>query len=402
MRLVPSLTDKTIKNLPPKDRPYKIFDGRGLYIEVLPSGTKSWRFKYHVNNQEKVHTFGQYPSISLKEAREMTDAMRLKIKNGDLIPSEEPNIPQPTIKDLCSLWADTFDRTYSKPEANRRISYIERYILPPIGDLPVADLSPMLILKSVLRPVQDSASIFSAHKVKNTLSQMLRFGVANEIVPRDFTADLQSALLPIPQTVHRAAIVEPDKIGKLMFDINNYPGSPVLSAALKVLGYTFVRTNELRFAEWSDFDFDNSVWRIPAGKMKMNLPHLVPLSTQMKDILAWLKPISGNRRYLFPNRTDKAKPFSNTAILYALRLLGYKQGEMCGHGFRAMASTRLNEMGYSSDWIEKQLAHTERNSVRAAYNHADYFSERAKMMQVWADYLDELADKAAQRISSLL
>ncbi|MDR1038759.1 MAG: site-specific integrase [Deltaproteobacteria bacterium] len=222
-----------------------------------------------------------------------------------------------------------------------------------------------------------------------TMSQILRYAVATGKAERDVTRDLTGALKPRTVT-HRATIIDADQIRRLLVAIRCYGGTVQVSYALRILPYVFVRPGELRHAEWSEFDVDGSTWRIPAGKMKMRSPHLVPLASQVKTLLEELRAHTGKGRYLFPSPRTNDRPISDMAINAALRFMGFGKGEICGHGFRAMASTLLNEKGYGPDWIERQLAHCPRSGVRAAYNHAEYLPERRKMMQDWADWLDSL------------
>jgi integrase len=390
MKLVLPLTNLRVRNLKAKATRYKVFDGAGLFLEVMISGTKSWRLKYYAEGKEKVETLGNWPDITVKQAREKAVTFKKQLASGGH-PSELC-----TVDKLCQDWGERFLKTLSFKDAKRKTYFIERYILPAIGNLAVSELTPALILNQVLRPIEENGTIETAHKVKFLLSQILRYGVATEQAPRDFTVDLKGALTT-KKVQHRPTILDKDKIGRLILDTKHYSGSPAVTYALRILLYVFVRPGELRYAEWSEINLDEKVWRIPAEKMKMRAQHLVPLSDQVIAMLTELKEHTGKGRYLFPGSRTKVNTISDAAINAALRYLGYQREEICGHGFRSMASTLLNEMGYSSDWIERQLAHSEQNSVRAAYNHAEYLPERRKMMQVWADFLDDLARKALSR-----
>jgi integrase len=248
---------------------------------------------------------------------------------------------------------------------------------------------PPFILNNILRPVEDSGAVYSAHRLMEVLGQILMFRVASGLAERDGTQDLAGALVPFV-VKHRATVVDKKKVALLMANIRNYPGSPVVAYALRVLPYFFVRPGELRHAEWEEIDLGERIRRIPAGKMKTRSPHLVPLSAQVAGWMGELKENTGKGKYLFPGARANDRPMSDVAVLAALRYLGYGRKEICAHGFRAMASTMLNEMGYNPDWVERQLAHSELNGVRAAYNHAEHLPERRKMTQEWADFLDSL------------
>ncbi|MDR3203125.1 MAG: site-specific integrase [Deltaproteobacteria bacterium] len=251
------------------------------------------------------------------------------------------------------------------------------------------ELNPKIILAELLRPIEDAGFNETAHQVQSIIGRILRYAVACGYCERDSTQDLKGALAPVV-VKHRPTIVDKTKIGRLITDIHSYQGSVSVTFALRVLPYVFVRPGELRHAQWHEIDLEAALWTIPAEKMKMRSRHLVPLSTQVVSILTELKKNTGPDGFLFPGARTKCKPISDVAINAALGYLGYARDEICGHGFRAMASTLLNEMGFASDWIERQLAHCERNNVRAAYNHAEYLPERRKMMQQWADFLDSL------------
>ncbi|MDR1042035.1 MAG: site-specific integrase, partial [Deltaproteobacteria bacterium] len=224
---------------------------------------------------------------------------------------------------------------------------------------------------------------------KTLLSQIFRYAVANGLMERDFTLDLRGAFPPL-KTEHRAAVTDPARLGELLRAIDDYPGSPVVGFALKILPYVFVRPGELRNAAWEEVSLDESLWRIPASRMKMRVAHSVPLASQVKTLFAGLKELTGQGQYLFPGARTRVRPISDVAMLAALRRLGYGTAEVCPHGFRTTASTLLHEKGYPSEWIEAQLAHRDANAVRAAYDRAEHLQERTRMMQEWADYLDSL------------
>jgi integrase len=260
-------------------------------------------------------------------------------------------------------------------------------VFPYIGDVSVEKIDAPLVL-SVLKRVEGRGAIEVAHKIKSHISQVMQYCIACGLVYINPARDLAGALKP-KRKKPMASLKDPKSAAKLMSDIEAYPHG-LVRCALKFITYTFVRSGELRHAEWNDFDEQEKLWRIPAEKIKMKNPHLVPLSTQVSALLEELKDYSLGSKYLFPSTRSLAKPISDAAVLAALRYLGYGRDQMTVHGFRSMASTLLNEQGYNRDWIERQLAHTEHNAVRAAYNYAQYLPERRRMMQEWADYLDQL------------
>ena len=257
-------------------------------------------------------------------------------------------------------------------------------------------LAPELLV--VLRRIEARGAIETAHRELSTCGQIFRYGVANGYCDRDIATDLRGALKPVVHT-HHPSITDQDGVADLLRRIDEYQGGNVVRCALRLAPLFFVRPGELRHAEWSEFNIERQEWRIPSEKMKARVLHIVPLSKQALTILEnELRPITGAERYLFPGRRGSARPMSENTVNAALRYMGYEKDEMTGHGFRSMASTLLNELGYNRDWIERQLAHGERNEVRSAYNYAEYLPERRKMMQEWADYLDELKTGQRQKV----
>ena len=390
------LTEIKIKNLPIKEKSYTVFDGKGLYIHVYSTGSKIWR-RVHVENGRQIRkSLGPWPLVSLRTARELNDKAVFERKTG-LAESKLP-APAPTMADIVARWRAKFLPSLAPATVKKLNLRIDNHILPKLGACKIGDVTSELVLRDLLLPIESLGHNETAHQVRSLLSRILRFAMASGHLDRDVAAPLGGALAPV-KTIHRPTITDLSRVGRLILDIRNYSGKPVVAAALRMLPYVFVRPGELRHAQWDEFDFDNGLWRIPAERMKMRAAHVVPLSSQVVDLLTRLKAVTGNCKHLFPGRNLKTQPISEVTINAALRYLGYGNDEICGHGFRAMASTILNERGYNSDWIERQLAHVERNGVRAAYNHADWLPERRKMMQDWADLLDALADEAAQRSS---
>ena len=384
------LTDKQIKALKPEEKPKRYFDGGGMYLEVAPNGSKKWRFKYRVGGVEKRISLGVYPEVSLLEAREKLHEHKKMLRDG-----QDPSVERRRSKARARSFEDVGREWLAKEQASwtlhhrvATLSRVERLIFPRIGKQPMDTLEPPDIL-TLCRTIQLSVSTYMAHLVLGLCGRIFRYGVACGYVPSDPCRDLKGAL---PSHKHKpmAALVEPKDIARLLKAIAIYDGDFKTCCALKLLPLLMVRTGELRAAEWEEFDFTDKLWRIPGRKMKMGRDHLVPLSRQAEKILLELKAFTGHGKYLLPGRRSDSRVMSENTVNAALRYMGFEREEMTGHGFRSMASTRLNEMGFRSDIIEKQLAHEEENSVRKAYNRAEYLNERRDMLQKWADYLDGL------------
>ena len=387
------LSDVKIKALKSADKPYKAFDGQGLFLEVMPNGHKKWRFRYLHQGQDKRITLGTYPTMGLKEARSAAEDNRrlLAAKKDPLQERHAEAVAEPveaplTFMDVARDWEDQFLDEMHAATIKKKKMQLNCHVYPVLGDLPIKEIGPMDILERVLRPIQAKGMLETAHRAKLLCSQIFRFAVATGKVDRDPTHDLRGAM-PSPKVKHRSTILDPTQIAKLLRDIHNYNGHIVVQHALKLQPLVFVRPGELRHAEWAEIDWQEAQWRIPDHKMKMRVTHIVPLATQALAILESLHEYTGNHKYLFPGQRGVGRPMSDAAINAALRYLGYSGDAITGHGFRAMASTILNEKGYNRDWIERQLAHSERDGIRAAYNYAEYLPERRKMMQDWADYL---------------
>lgn len=389
------LTDVAVKTVRPGPKVRKLSDGGGLYLEVKPNGAKTWRFRFERLGRERVLTFGRYPEMSLKEARDKARETRSQVDAGVVIPlpsaarreTEAPAPPQDTFEQITREWHTRQSIIWVAGHSEKVLRRFELYLFPWIGATPIRDLTAPAVLRC-LRRIEDQGSIETAHRALQTCSQVFRYAIATGRAERDVAADLRGALTPSKE-VHRAAILDPAGVGALLRSIDAYP-KLVTRLALVFGALTFVRPKELRLAEWEELDEERAEWRIPGLKMKMREQHIVPLARQSLEVVQELRWLTGEGRYLFPSSRTTERPMSEATVLAALRALGYGKEEMCGHGFRAMASTLLNENGWSSDVIERQLAHAERNKVRAAYNRAQFLPERRKMMQAWADYLDAL------------
>jgi len=298
-------------------------------------------------------------------------------------------------------WFAMFSPRWVEAHSSKIIRRLEVYIFPWLGTRPLKDIKALELLNT-LRRIETKGAKETAHRALQICGRIMRYAVATGRAERDVSRDLMGALAPV-KAQHRAAITEPTAVGVLLRTIDRYSGSFVTQCALRLAPLVFVRPGELRKAEWTEIDFDKQEWRIPAARMKMRAPHLVPLSKQAVAVLRELQPLTGDKRFVFPGSVGRDRSMSDNTVNVALRRLGYAKEEMTGHGFRAMASTLLNEQGWNRDAIERQLAHAERDGVRAAYNYAEHLPERRKMMQAWADYLDELkasAEKNAARATT--
>jgi integrase len=388
------LTDTAIRNANLKNKPYKLTDGRGLYLLVNKSG-RYFRWDYRFAGKRKTLALGVYPDISLKEAREKHEDLR-RILAKDIDPIEykkqvkakQHSDTTNSFEAVAREWFLKNKPVWTEKHAQTIISRLENNIFPWLGGTAISSITAPMLLES-LRRIEDRGAVETAHRVKQICGQIFRYAIATGRGERDPSADLKGALPPT-KPKHMATITSPDKVGELMRSIYGYKGNLITRCALKFAPLTFVRPGELRHAEWVEINIDEAVWRIPAEKMKMRSVHIVPLSKQAVAVLEEIKPLTGNGKYVFPSLRSGSRPMSDNTILAALRRMGYAKEEMTGHGFRGMASTVLHEKGWATDCIERQLAHAEGNSVKAAYNHAQHLPERTKMMQWWADYLGDL------------
>lgn len=388
-----NLTLAAIRAAKPTQKPYKLSDGGGLYLLVNPSGSLWWRLKYRFEGREKLLSVGVHPHVSLQQARAFRDEAKKAVANG-LDPSAkrqaEKSSTANSFEAVAREWLALQEKTLAPKTYEKAVWTLDTLVIPYIGSRPIAKLTASDVLK-VLKRIEARGTHETAHRTRQRCSQVFRYAVQTERAAHDVTADLRGALAPVVSE-HFATITEPARIGELLRAIDGYTGHFVTAFALKLAPQFFVRPGELRHAEWTEFDLDANEpqWRIPADKMKMGEQHIVPLSEQAIALLRELQPLTGRGQYVFPSIRSRSRPMSNNTVNAALRRLGYTPEEMTGHGFRSLASTCLNEQGYHPDLIELQLAHVERNKVRAAYNKAQRLPERRKMMQAWADYLDGL------------
>lgn len=392
---VMSLSDITIRKAKPKEKQYKLTDGEGLYLLVMPKGGKYWRYDYRFDGKRKTFAIGTYPDVPLKLARERKLEARMLVADA-IDPNEMKKAKKRASQEasansfeaVAREWLLKFSANWTPDHKERLTRRFEKDVFPYIGRKPI-NLIEAPELLSVVRRIENRGALDTAHRALQNCGQVFRYAVATGRSSQDPSGALKGALPPVKQK-HHASITDTKKIGGLLRAIDDYEGQFITKCALRFLPYCFVRPKELRHAEWGEFDLERAEWRIPAEKMKMRQMHIVPLSKQAVEVLRELQPLTGTDKYLFPSVRSSQRPMSENTINAALRRMSYSKDEMTGHGFRSMASTLLNEQGWNKDAIERQLAHGERDNVRAAYNYAEYLSERQKMMQAWADFLDGL------------
>jgi len=393
------LTDVAIRNAKPGEKPLKMADGQGLFLFVTPAGGKLWRLKYRLDGREKLLAIGAYPQVSLSDARKRRDDARVLIAQG-----KDPSREKQRDKLRSRLQAaDTFkaianeycakrrrdgEKGWAPPTATRS-EYILSLLYVSIGQMPIAEIEPRDVLAAIQK-IERRGKLDSARRALQLAGAVFRFAVATARLRSDPTRDLKGALTA-PTVTHYGAITDPKRVGELLRAIDGYEGQGLTKLALQLAPHVFVRPGELRHAEWGEFDLDGALWIIPAGKMKMRKPHHVPLSTQAVELLREVQSVTGPNGYVFPSIRSRARPMSENTLNGGLRRLGYATDEMTAHGFRAMASTLLNESGkWTPDAIERALAHGDKDKVRAAYHRGAHWQERVRMAQWWSDHLDTL------------
>jgi integrase len=385
------LTDTLIRKTKTPAKPTKLSDERGLYLLCAPSGGRWWRFKYRYGGKEKLLSLGTYPEVSLARAREAREAARRQLAAGvdpssarqdekreklEAIANDFEKVAREWLENVKGGWA----AVYHGDTAKR----FEAFVFPTIGRRPIASVTAVELLP-LLRKIEARGTMVTAHKVLRACGQVFRYGIATGRCERNPAADLRGALKALPRPKHMAALSAAE-LPTFLRKIEGYDGELQTRLAMKLLALTFVRTNELRVATWAEIDLDKAEWTVPAERMKTKAPHHVPLSKQAVQTFRILQKMNGKWPWVFAGRAP-SQPMSKNTVLFALYRMGY-HSRMTGHGFRALASTTLNEMGYRPDVIERQLAHTEKNAVRAAYHRSQYLEERKTMMQAWADFLD--------------
>ena len=389
------LTDTRIKTAKPREKVYKLTDERGLHLSVYPNGSKLWHLRYRIEGKERTASLGKYPEVSLAEAREKRDQMRKLVANGiDPVQSQKADkeakklAQTNSFEAVARIWFEGWKAARSPRHAEYVIRRLEADVFPVVGSRAVSEIQAPELVK-MMKAIQRRGALDIAKRCYQMTGQVFRYAIAHGIAERNPAGDIKpSDILPSRLKTNYAR-VDTKELPALLRAIEAYRGTPVTRLAIKLLSLTFVRTSELIGARWDEFDLQAGQWRIPAERMKMRTEHIVPLSLQAMQILQILHGVTGHSKLLFPGERIHNKPMSNNTILKALERMGYK-GRMTGHGFRGLASTILHEQGFDHAHIELQLAHQERNAVSAAYNHATYLKQRAKMMQWWGDYLDHL------------
>lgn len=396
-----ALTDLAVRNAAPREKQYKLTDGGGLYLLVTPAGGKLWRFKFRANGKEKLMAFGKYPEVSLADARRQRDNAR-KARTEGIDPAEQKAIERvvkrvalaDTFGALAAEYVDKCEREGRAPTTVSKLRWLADQLRPEIGHRPVSTIEPPEIL-AALKRLESKGNLETARRARSFASRVFRFAVQTGRAKTDPAMLLQGAIVA-PKVKHHAAILSPSRVGDLLRAIEAYNGQPATMLALKLAPHVFVRPGELRQAEWEKIDLEAAVWRISAGRTKTRREHAVPLSQQAVDILAQAHVFSGHGRYVFPAMGKPGRALSENTIVAALRRMDFGPDEMSAHGFRAMASTLLNESGkWHPDAIERALAHKDTDSVRAAYHRGAHWNERVEMAQWWSDHLDTLRDGAA-------
>jgi integrase len=387
------LTDTAVKRAKPGPRPMKLSDGKGMYLLVNPTGSKLWRWKYRVLGKEKVMALGAYPDVSIAQARDSLAIARKLLATGvDPVTQRKADrqasltAAENSFEAVARKWWAHWKPARTLQHAGQVMRRFEANVFPYIGARPVSEIqAPELV--TMLKAIEARGVNDVAKRAHQTSSQVFRYAIAHGLATRNPAADIKPSDVLASRQKKNLARIDGKELPQLLRHIDAYQGAAVTRLAMKLMALTFVRTTELIGARWAEFDLKAGRWDIPAERMKMKTPHIVPLSSQAVNILKTLQLVSGHGALVFPGERDHEKPMSNNTILGALARMGYK-GRMTGHGFRGIASTLLHEMGFNHAHIELQLAHQERDAVSAAYNHATYLRERAKMMQHWADYLD--------------
>lgn len=390
-----SLTDTAVRNARPREKAYKLFDERGLYLEVVPAGGKRWRLKYRHDGKEKRISLGIYPDVSLRLARDRRDEARQMVTQGidpsasrQAIKAAKFSRHANSLEVITREWFDRHAPTWVPSYSKRLLRLFERDIFPWLGERTIHEITPPQLL-SVLRRIEQRGAVETAHRAVAHCGQIFRYAISTGRAERDISQDLRGALPPVKGD-HLAAVIDPEKLGELLRMISSYNyGTLVVSCAIRLTPLLFVRPGELRHAEWKDIDLDASEWRFIASKT--HTQHIVPLASQAVNILNELRPLTGSGRFVFPSARSASRPMSDNAVLAAFRRMGIPKEETTGHGFRATARTLLAEvLHFPEHIIEHQLAHRVRDPHGRAYNRTTFLEERRKMMQAWANYLDEL------------
>jgi integrase len=397
------LTDDDVRAAPPGPRPYKLADGKGLFLLVKPDGARYWRLKYRFAGKEKALALGVYPAVSLAAARAGREAARAELQAGK-DPSGErrarrshggTSAPE-TFRAVATEWLDRMSDTWAPRHAQRVSSALAATLLPELGDRPIDAIEAPELL-ALLRHIEGRGAIEVAHRACQRASAVFRFAIATGRARRDPAAEVRSALAKPARRRHPALAARdfPEFFARL----DAYRGEAVTKAAIRLLALTFVRAGDLRAAEWAEFDLSRAEWRIPAGRTRSGVPHVVPLSRQAVAVLAALFPVTGGGRWVFPHRTDPARPISENTVLYAMYRMGFR-ARATGHGFRATAAAALLDMGFAPDLIRRQMGYVEHGAMHAAAGIGEHLPERARMLQQWADLLDRQAPDVERKVIS--
>ena len=398
------LTDIAVRRAVSAAKAFNLYDTGGLYVTVAPTGAKWWRLKYQFAGRERRMGLGRYPEVGMTEARQLRDDARAKLRRG-IDPGAQRRsqrlagqlAAENGFEAIAREWLETKQGQWVPDQSVKVRTWLESHVFPWIGRRPIAELEAPELL-SVLRRLVTRGTLNTAGRVRETISAIFRYAIATGRVQRNPAADLRDAL-PKATQKNFAALTNPAEVAELLRAIDGYQGLPVTFSALRLSPLLFQRPGEIRAMEWSELDLDAAEWRIPPSRRKLRkaakenprtLPHIVPLSTQAVQILRELQRLTGDGKLVFPSVRSRQRPMSDNTVNGALRRLGYSKEQMTGHGFRHMASTLLNELGWNPDAIERQLSHRDRDEVRGTYNLAQYMAERREMMQGWADYLDAL------------
>jgi integrase len=407
-----ALTDAAIRGTKPGLKPFKMYDRDGLFLLINPGGSKLWRWRYRVDGKEKLMALGEYPLVSLGHARELQFTARKTLSAGidpmaerkaegeakQREAEERQREAENSFENIACRWWKWWSVGKSPRHADTVMRRLEADVFPAFGHKFI-DAVTAADVRELMLAIERRDARDVAKRAHETIGQIFRFSIARGIASRNPAADFKPRDVLAEARSENRARVEARELPELLAKMDDYNGDVITRFAMKLMGYTFVRTSELIEAPWPEFDLDDAVWTIPPERMKMNTPHIVPLSRQSVEVLRALKLLTGNGRLVFPGANDKSRSMSNNTILYALYRLGYRD-RMTGHGFRGLASTILHENGFEEAHIELQLAHTKRNKVAAAYNHAKYLKQRTVMMQWWADYLDIQLDKGRKVLAA--
>jgi integrase len=390
------LTETAVKQAKAKAKDYKLADEKGLYLLVTKTGAKYWRLKYRFAGKEKVLALGVYPEVSLKQARLDRDTARLELAK-QIDPSQLKQLQKAQVKEsqansfqaVALEWYTRNLPNWADATAEKQLWLLEKNLFPWLGSLPIADIKPKQLLHTLKR-MESRGANETAHRAKQVAGQVFRYAVVSGLIESDPTQSLKGALIS-KKVKHHAALTKPDEVGKLMLAIEQYEGGHIVRSLLALSPLLFQRPGEMRQMEWKEIDFENKQWEIPARKMKMREPHIVPLSKQAIVILKDIQPLTSWGEYVFPNEVSRKTAVSDCTVNRALRNMGYTKHQMTAHGFRAMARTMLDEvLEFPPHLIEQQISHAVRDPLGRAYNRTQHLPQRKKMMQDWADYLDTL------------